>query len=450
MKKIIIILITIGVLGGAAFIYFTKPTVDPVTGETTGGFKSFFSGNNQSDKIANPDDMAGEVLPNDTGTINQDQGENRDRLKQVTDFAVAGLVTFMDTRPVSEPEAKPVEAQTEAEVTIEETISNKKVDPKTKTATKVEIPKVELPKVDIVPALRFVARSNGHIYEQYLDSYASGKISNTTIPTIHEAIFAKEGQFVMYRYLNQLDETIQSFFGTLGGAESGSFLPDNIASVTTAPSGSQFFYLVPIGNDVAGYLGSFSDNKKTQIFTSAFTEWTPQWAQTNTIFMTTKPSYLFKGSVYSLNKTSSGFIKVFGGINGLTTLASNTGNSILYTDTGTGTPKLGLYNITSHSFSPLGLDTITDKCVWSQNGIDAYCAVPNNISNGQYPDAWYQGLVSFNDSIIKIDTLNLSSSTIIDTNDINSLDAVNLTLSPDEKILFMINKKDSTLWSLGL
>jgi hypothetical protein len=362
----------------------------------------------------------------------------------------------MDTRPIAEVLNAPTtdtkateEIKTEEPIVPDTKAPVKKVDPKAKT-TKVIAPVVELPKVDIVPALRFVARSNGHIYEQYLDTLASGKISNTTIPTIHEAIFAKEGQFVMYRYLNQVEETIQSFFGTLGGAESGAFLPDNIASVSVAPSGSQFFYLVPIGNDIAGYIGSFTDSKKTQIFTSAFTEWTPQWAQPNTIFMTTKPSYLFAGSVYSLNKLTNGFTKIFGGVKGLTTLASSYNNLILYTDTSNGTPALGLYNITTHVSSPLGINTITDKCVWSSNGIDIYCAVPNDIPNGKYPDSWYQGLVSFNDSIIKIDSLNLSSTTVIDTSDTSALDAVNLTLSPDEKTLFMINKKDSTLWSLDL
>jgi hypothetical protein len=459
MKKVIIILIVIIILGGGAFWYLSKPKTDPTTGEKTSTFKSFFSSSNITSSNTNPNDQGGEVLPNDSGTIPEEQNKSDSKLKQVTDFAVAGLATFMDTRPTEEsilPEspAKATEEITTPTATDQTNTKatstiTKKTDTKTKT-TKVETPKIELPKVDIVPAIRFVARSNGHIYGQYLDTLASGKISNTTIPTIHEAVFAKEGQFVMYRYLNNATETVQTFFGTLGGATSGSFLPENIASVTTAPSGSQFFYLVPIGNDIAGYLGSFTDNKKTQIFTSAFTEWTPQWAQPNTIFMTTKPSYAFRGSVYSLNKLTSGFTKIFGGIKGLTTLASGTSGSILYTDTGSGRPSLGVYNITSHAMSPLGINTITDKCVWSQNGIDVYCAVPNNIGAGRYPDSWYQGLVSFNDSIIKIDSSNLSSSTIINTEDVSQLDAINLTLSPDEKTLFMINKKDSTLWSLDL
>lgn len=457
MKKIIIISIVVIILGGGAFWYFNKSgTVDPATGEKTSGFKSFFTFGNtapSNDTQTNTNDAGGEVLPNETGALDQNNNLNTAKLKQVTDFAVAGVVTFMDTRPTDESltppnEAKPAEVVVETPV-VETKAPAKKADPKAKPVPKVVVPKVELPKVDIVPALRFVARANGHIYEQYLDTLASAKISNTTIPTIHEAIFAKEGQFVMYRYLNNLNDTIQSFFGTLGGETSGAFLPENIASVSTAPSGAQFFYLVPIGNDIAGYVGSFTDNKRTQIFTSSFTEWNPEWAQPNTIFMTTKPSYLFRGSIYSLNKLTGGFTKIFGGIYGLTTLVSPS-NSILYSNSESGAPVLGLYNITSHSFSPTGISTITDKCVWSSNGIDIYCAVPNDIPKGQYPDSWYQGLVSFSDSIVKINSSNLSSIEIINTENINALDATNLTLSPDEKTLFMINKKDSTLWSLDL
>jgi hypothetical protein len=394
--------------------------------------------------IMAPQAQTARSCPTTQGVIENPPDSNKGKFKQVTDFAVAGVVTFMDTRPSAEEKVVPPVLPEEGAVGGDAT----QVTPK--VPAKVVVPKVELPKVDIVPSMRFVARSNGHIYAQYLDTLASAKISNTTIPTIHEAIFANEGQFIMYRYLDQATDKIQTFIGTLGGSTSGSFLPEDIESVSTAPSGPQFFYLIPIGNDIAGYTGSFTDNKKTQIFTSAFTEWIPQWAQANTIFMTTKPSYLFSGSVYALNKLSGGFTKVFGGINGLTTLASTTSNSILYSGTDNDIPLLGVYNITSHKLSTLGLNTISDKCVWSANGIDVYCAVPNEIPAGQYPDSWYQGLVSFNDSIVKIDTASLSSITIFDTAEINSLDAVNLTLSPDENTLFMINKKDSTLWSLEL
>lgn len=440
MKKLIIISIILIILGGGVFWYMSSQNqkVDPVTGKTTNDFKSFFSFGDGTNNSNTQDTKGadGEVLPSDTGVIDDSSGVNKGKFKQVTDFAVAGVVTFTDTRPSENEVSKPTDTTAEAGALVV---------PTTNKTTKVE-----LPKIDIVPALRFVARSNGHIYGQYLDTLAAAKISNTTIPTIYEAIFANEGQFIMYRYLDETTDKIQSFIGTLGGSTSGSFLPENIQSVSAAPSGSQFFYLIPIGNDIAGYVGSFTDTNKTQIFTSAFTEWIPQWAQANTIFMTTKPSYLFSGSMYALNKLTGGFTKVFGGVYGLTTLASTTSNLVLYSSASNGGPTLGLYNLTSHSFTPLGVNTLSEKCVWSGNGVDIYCAVPNEIPSGQYPDSWYQGLVSFNDSIVKINTVSLSSNTVFNTAEINAIDATNLTLSPDEKTLFMINKKDSTLWSLDL
>lgn len=446
MKKVIIILILVLVIGGGAAWYFLQPaTVNPDTGQTERTFKSFFSfGNNNREEGSS--NTNGEVLPNDSGVIENTQTTSNSKLQQVTDFAVAGLVTFLDSRPAEEVLLEQQNQSSSSEgTTIEEIIESNK-----ETSTKPATESSNLPKIDIVPSLRFVARSNGHIYQQYLDTKDSGKISNTTIPTIHEAIFANEGQFIMYRYLSDVDETIQSFFGTLGGSESGSFLPENIQSVATAPSGGQFFYLVPIGNDIAGYISSFTDNKKTQIFTSAFTEWEPQWTQENTIFLTTKPSYLFRGSMYALNKATGGFTKVFGGIYGLTTLSSSSNNLVLYTDTGARIPSLGIYNLEDHSLSSIGVNSIAEKCVWSGNGITLYCAVPNSIPSGQYPDSWYQGLVSFNDSILRINTSNSSSAVVINTEEWGGIDGIKLTLSPDEKILFMINKKDSTLWSLDL
>ena len=281
----------------------------------------------------------------------------------------------------------------------------------------------------------------------YIDSGASAKISNTTIPVTYEAIFSKDGQSVIYRYLDNNNENIQSFLGTIG-KDRGGFLPENISDLAVAPSGSQFFYLAPLGSDIAGYIGSFTDSKRTQIFSSSFTEWLPQWTTPNSIFLTTKPSGLVAGSMYSVNKSTGGFIKIFGGIKGLTTLASS-GNLILFSDANSGKPTLGLYDTNSKSFSSLDINTFSEKCVWSGTKT-LYCAVPNEIKKGIYPDDWYQGFTSFQDTIVKIDALSGSSVDIFNTEEVFGVDGTKLTLSPDEKTLFIVNRADGTLWSLDL
>ena len=73
------------------------------------------------------------------------------------------------------------------------------------------------------------------------------------------------------------------------------------------------------------------------------------------------------------------------------------------------------------------------------------CGIPQRIPGGQYPDSWYQGLVSFRDVIWKIDTTTNTTSLILTPEP--SFDIIKPQLSPDRSYLYFINKSDQTLWS---
>ena len=164
--------------------------------------------------------------------------------------------------------------------------------------------------------------------------------------------------------------------------------------------------------------------------------------------MTTKASWNIEGSIYALNVSTGALTKIFGNIQGLTTLANNAGNRIIYNKTTTNGPELGLF--INNVFIPLNLYGLPEKCVWVKDDVNIYCATPNTINTNHLPDMWYQGLISFSDTIMRIDTQDISKSTIIDTEGYAQIDATNLTLSPNEDMLFFINKKDGTLWKLKL
>lgn len=439
MKKTIIIIILILATAGGTLWYIQSKQATNNTSTTdtgTGFLKSFFSfnQNNTSNTTTNTTSTDGTGTDTETGDATDTETPNTtntNKLVQVTDFPISGLASFIDTRPLPES-------------AIPETTT-----PIKDAKGKLVQAKVIAPSVESVSALRYAARANGHIYSQYLDTGASAKISNATIPSIYETYFGDNGKAVVYRYLNNNDQTIQTFLTHTDGSK-GDFLQEDISGIAISPDSNALFYLAPLGSNVAGYYMNFKDNNKIQVFTSAFTEWLPQWAGTSTIFLTTKPSWDTVGSIYATNIGKNNFIKVFSGLKGLTTLASNNAANILYSSTSNIGPELGVYNIDKHEFTKLPVRTLADKCVWSRDGIRAYCAKPNNIEGNKYPDNWYKGIVSFNDSIISIDTANKSYSTLVNTEDVQAIDAINLTLSQDEKILFFLNKKDSTMWRLDL
>ena len=87
-----------------------------------------------------------------------------------------------------------------------------------------------------------------------------------------------------------------------------------------------------------------------------------------------------------------------------------------------------------------------------KNSTFVFCAIPNNIVRGAFPDVWYQGKYSFNDSFVKINTNDLTYSELMAANsetEIN-IDAIDLQLSPSEDYLMFTNKNNLILWSLDI
>ena len=335
------------------------------------------------------------------------------RFYQITNFGVSGGAFLLDSRPVPET-----------------------TDPTTGEPITV-----------LAPAVRYAERATGHIHEMFLDTKISGKISNSTIPSVHEVIFGSDAKSAIYRYLAD-DNSISSFLATLGGGSN--FLTPDILDISVSPDKGSFFTLVKTKTGVAGITKSFLETKTKQVFISPFSEWLSQWPTDNSVYLTTKASYLVAGSAFSLDIASGTMTKILGGINGLTTLANYNGNLVLFGASLSRGPSLNIFDIKNHSSTDLAIYGLPEKCVWSRDNINIYCALPNTIMGTGYPDVWYQGLYSFIDYFVKINTKTRDISTLANSQNETPVDAIKPFLSNKEDKLFFTNKKDYTLWSLDL
>jgi peptidoglycan hydrolase-like protein with peptidoglycan-binding domain len=493
-KKTITIFITTFIITGIIILgvywWLNREKATPPSTETPWyqNFNPFGIGTNKE----NPD--------TEPGVENPDAGlgataTQTSRFYQITDFAIAGATFLIDTRPIvktAEEKVQPEEikiiikadtkeGRKEIQTILNKTLSlnpplvadgnfGKKtiqaikdfqklnsitvtgiIDELTapyfiKTTTSDNNPPENM--FEQSPSIRFVERMNGHIYKMFLDTKIKDKVSNSTIPNIYEASFSENANTVIYRYLSS-EKTINSFIATLGAVK-GEFLPQDISDLSISQDKTKFFYLVENSNGSVGNIGTFGSTEKTLIFSSPFTEWLSQWDNNGRIFLTTKPSYNVLGSMFLLNAANKTITKVFGGIDGLTTLVNKNGALVLYsTSTKTG-PKLGIFDTNKHSTKDLDTYGLPEKCVWSNDNISVYCAVPNTIVGSQYPDLWYQGLVSFDDYFVKINILTGDKITIANSVDGTPVDGTYLLLNNTEDLLFFTNKKDSTLWSLDI
>lgn len=427
-KKTKIIFISVFLFVGALMlgIYFYN---NKKTTTTTEGEASLFQ---KFNPFGSSKTTTEETPTESNGVIEQgNQVAGTSRFTQITDFAISGAAFFEESKPI----------QIKETATIDTTTTTKGKLAKT-APVKAE------PTIEIIPAIRYTEKATGHVYQMYLDTKVKGKVSNTTIPNVYETIFNNKADSVIYRYVSSGEKTITSFLATLGGKSD--FLNSDILNISLSPDKTKFFSIIKNRSGVTGIIKSFDGTKSSKVFSSSFSEWLPEWVSENKVLLTTKPSYLVDGSIFALNTTSGTLSKIFGGIKGLTTLSNNDATLILYGASLDNGPKLNIFNTKEHTSKELEQYGLPEKCIWSKDNISIYCALPNTINGTQYPDYWYQGLVSFDDFFVKINTTTGEISTLANSKDGTTVDAINLFLSSNEDKLFFTNKKDYTLWQLDL
>ncbi len=446
LLTIVLIITAIATLG---FLYFQKGINAPSDDGTNTDFFSLFNPFGTSKPagpvVKPPIDVSGYQPPVVEAP--------KLKLAKISSVPVAGFIIFTKERlkdvPVATP---PVVPSPEIEATVVKT-----------TAT---VKKPTPPLTEFMPALRYVDRITGNVYQTFIDKIEERRFTTNIIPKIYDAYFGNRGESVVMRYLKEDGKTIETFAGNLpkellGGDTldkneiKGSFLPDNVKDISLSPDGSKIFYLFSSGNafneNMTGATLVFLGNKKVQIFDSPFTEWLSQWPNSNTVTLSTKPSANVPGYMYKMDSaTGKNLTKVLGEINGLTTLTSPNGKLILYGDNNL---SLNVYNLETMNSFVLGVKTLPEKCVWGKVSDMIYCAVPKSIGFGDYPDAWYQGEVSFSDQFWKINIKTGNATIISDPATLEEgeeVDGVKLATDENENYLFFVNKKDSFLWKLNL
>lgn len=419
MKKILIIIfiiIFIGVLGLAIYLGVkSKNNTNGNTNESGVTFREFFPFGKKGE-TPEPDPIV--QTPGGANNENPD-GEiinpgNKPKIRKIYQGPVAGIISIEKTR-------------------TDENNPN--------TAT-------------LYPAVRSVNRISGHIIDIFTDTEKEVVVSSRTIPQIHEAIFGPLGSSVAFRYLSTDLETAETFVASfIPGASAenalkGSFLPEDLMSISVDEQTGKIFYIQNFDGSASGSISDSDGANKKSIFSHPFSEWSTDFITTTKILFTTKPSGLVAGYSYTLNTQNNVFEKLIGGIKGLTVLPNKTGDKFLIGEAGISSMKISIYDSKTSKLTGTSINTLPEKCTWSSNGTFVYCGVPVNPNSGTYPDVWYQGQISFSDSIDKYNTIDGTKETLGFPSE--QIDLINPTLSKDEGYLYFINKRDGSIWVVDL
>lgn len=431
--SIIIIVSILSLLGGVLVLLFKNESTPQQNGtETKDGltFRDFFTFGGSKTNTPTTDDSEGIQTPTEENPVTP--GEIP-KLRQISFEPTTGFgILTLDREIVDQP--------TES--------SSPETAPTTTTTPK---------KFEQIDSVRYQDKATGHIYQTYLDTISPQKISNTTIPKVHHSYFVSKSEALIAQYLT-ISRAIETYTGALTKDTkgnytgiSGTFLPKDILDLSISSDSTKIFYISTLENGVVGTISSPKGESKVQVFSSKFSEWLSQFPNSKLVTVTTKPSARSLGYMYGIDTSIKSFDKILGGISGLTTLTSPDGKQILYSATTTGGFTINTYERETKKALTLGLVTFPEKCVWANDSKTAYCAVPQSIPNGEYPDMWYQGSVSFNDSFWKLDTETNIFELIYDSaSEGKNFDGVQLQLSTNGKYLLFVNKVDNQLWGITL
>lgn len=206
-------------------------------------------------------------------------------------------------------------------------------------------------------------------------------------------------------------------------------------------------------NNVISIANADGSNLKN-IFQTRIKDLVLEWPMADKISVRTKTSGLSEGLLVTINPDSGIFSDVLHGIYGLNARWFPLGNKILYSATDSEGKNIKLFaaDQNGQNAKDVNLATLVEKCSFSQDNRTLFCAIPQRLSeNAVWPDDYYKGLVTTEDTFWKIN-LDTGQKTQIFGSGINAraYDAADPFLSPQEDYLFFTNKKDGLLYSLKI
>ena len=415
MKRLLLILGVLVIVASGVWFFFGRMTkTDPVATTTT-PFRSFFPLGNET----TPDGALDGQLQN---TPNSTIGTTPSRFKQLSARAVAGYTSFDQTKTITTPSS----------------------DPKTKPTTQSISSHI----------IRYISRANGFVYE-LTNGSAPVQVSNIFIPNIYEGVFADNGKTAIVRFLRDDKQTIATYSipipepnpDNTRTQKQGVYFPDNSTSIALSPL-STLVARVTTEQGTAVITTSTSANlSKKVVLRNPFREWLLLWQNKSGIYVQTKASARIPGYLYLITPSQK-LQKVLGTIPGLTTSVSPSGTYMLYSQSTPDGFVTKLFNTKTTKTTSISLALLPEKCTWT-NTEDLICAGNTSPQSGIYPDAWYAGIMHFEDHLYRIYT-GANTYDELYNGTVATFDMTNLSFDETKGIVYFIDKQTGVLWQYSL
>lgn len=292
----------------------------------------------------------------------------------------------------------------------------------------------------------FYKKEGGGLYAVDFDAKNTEKLSPITIIGLLDAIWSSAKDRSAVQYLDQ--DTVKSFLHI--GTSTVAVLPPDTRSPAWSPDRKSLAYLITKDGIANLIIADAVGKNPRTVFSNQLRDASISWITSDKISFTTAPSGRAEGFVFAYSRGSGSFNQILGPRFGLTSRWSPDGSKVLasFTDAGGRNPQVALFDATGKELQRLPLVTLPDKCAWSADSQDLYCAVPRKTSaDTTWPDDYLRGELASSDRVIDI---NPATGDITPVLDEGTFSLSNLFVTKDKSILFFINRTDGTLWRYKL
>lgn len=208
------------------------------------------------------------------------------------------------------------------------------------------------------------------------------------------------------------------------------------------------YYISDLKNNSLFISDTDGKNQKTLIKALSLRDIILSWPKTNQIALISRPSGLATGGLWLFDIGASKLTKVISDLPGLEAVFSPDGDNFIYSfvDQNGQNPILAVYkNGASKNIS--NISTLIDKCAWSGDSINIYCAIPKSWPDSAVlPDDYYKNALSTIDNIWKINTETGAKNIIFE----NMGDISNIAISGGGDSLIFILRNNGFLYKLDL
>ncbi len=313
---------------------------------------------------------------------------------------------------------------------------------------------------------RYIMQDTGHVLDFPVDvpGAVARSVSNTTIPGIQQILWTGQGTGAI---LNHLDgQIIRTISIGLTSATSTitagtpliahvTFLHDSMISAAISPDGKNIAYLLGTANGSDGYTANIDGTNAKKIFSLPLSQVTVSWPTQTALMVQTKTGVGIPGIAFSIPIKTGVPAQLFYAP-GLSAVANSTFTRVVYQtiDDGATAGKTYSHDVVNGRDIALSHSPLPEKCTWSPNTATIlYCAASITAMPANYIDLWHMGLLSAIDGIFAFNLAIGQATALAVPGSVDGgvqTDVASLAVSPNEKYILFISKKDRSLWGVRL